>query len=38
MAKPNYTGVYHMVSQDNFEEYLAALGKQPVKPVYFARV
>ncbi|XP_056618315.1 retinol-binding protein 5 [Triplophysa dalaica] len=25
MAKPNYTGVYHMVSQDNFEGYLAAL-------------
>ncbi|XP_057195315.1 retinol-binding protein 5 isoform X1 [Triplophysa rosa] len=25
MAKPNYTGVYHMVSQDNFEAYLAAL-------------
>lgn len=28
MSKPNYTGVYNMISQDNFEEYLAALGKQ----------
>lgn len=28
MSKPNYTGIYHMVSQDKFEEYLAALGKQ----------
>lgn len=27
MSKPNYTGIYHMVSQNNFEEYLAALGK-----------
>lgn len=28
MSKPNYAGIYHMVSQENFEEYLAALGKQ----------
>lgn len=27
MSKPNYTGTFHMVSQDNFENYLAALGK-----------
>nr|ACI68066.1 Retinol-binding protein I, cellular [Salmo salar] len=25
MSKPNYTGTFHMVSQDNFENYLAAL-------------
>uniref|UniRef100_A0A8C2CZ15 Retinol binding protein 1a, cellular n=1 Tax=Cyprinus carpio TaxID=7962 RepID=A0A8C2CZ15_CYPCA len=25
MSKPNYTGIYNMVSQENFEEYLAAL-------------
>uniref|UniRef100_A0A671QWU7 Retinol binding protein 1a, cellular n=1 Tax=Sinocyclocheilus anshuiensis TaxID=1608454 RepID=A0A671QWU7_9TELE len=25
MSKPNYAGIYNMVSQDNFEEYLAAL-------------
>ncbi|XP_052000187.1 retinol-binding protein 1-like [Xyrauchen texanus] len=25
MSKPNYTGIYHMVSQDSFDEYLAAL-------------
>ncbi|XP_036444981.1 retinol-binding protein 5 isoform X1 [Colossoma macropomum] len=25
MSKPNYSGLYHMVSQENFEAYLAAL-------------
>ncbi|XP_039536121.1 retinol-binding protein 5 [Pimephales promelas] len=25
MSKPNYTGIYNMISQSNFEEYLAAL-------------
>lgn len=26
MSKPNYSGTFHMVEQDNMEEYLAALG------------
>uniref|UniRef100_A0A3B1JFM9 Retinol binding protein 1a, cellular n=1 Tax=Astyanax mexicanus TaxID=7994 RepID=A0A3B1JFM9_ASTMX len=25
MSKPNYSGLYHLVSQENFESYLAAL-------------
>ncbi len=27
MSKPNYSGTYHMVDQDNMDGYLAALGK-----------
>lgn len=27
MSKPNYTGLYHMTSQENMDEYLKALGK-----------
>lgn len=27
MSKPNYTGTFHMVEQDNMDSYLAALGK-----------
>lgn len=26
MSKPNYSGTFHMVEQDNMDEYLAALG------------
>lgn len=26
MAKPNYTGTYHMVEQENMDTYLGALG------------
>lgn len=26
MAKPNYTGTFHMVEQENMEAYLEALG------------
>lgn len=27
MSKPNYSGVYHMVEQENMDAYLEALGK-----------
>lgn len=27
MSKPNYSGVFHMVEQDNMDAYLGALGK-----------
>lgn len=27
MSKPNYTGLYHLISQENMEQYLAGLGK-----------
>lgn len=27
MAKPDYTGTFHMVEQENMDNYLAALGK-----------
>lgn len=27
MSKPNYTGTYNMVEQDNMDSYLGALGK-----------
>lgn len=26
MAKPNYSGTYHMVEQENMDSYLGALG------------
>lgn len=26
MAKPNYSGTYHMVEQENMDSYLEALG------------
>lgn len=26
MSKPNYSGTFHMVEQDNMDSYLAALG------------
>jgi len=35
MSKPNYTGIYNMISQRNFEEYLAALGK--LQYIYFSQ-
>lgn len=31
MSKPNYTGTYNMVEQDNMDAYLAALGKTRIR-------
>lgn len=36
MSKPNYSGTFHMVEQQNMDGYLAALGKTRIAfvPVY----